>query len=149
VRLLKDAAPRVRMDVRGVSDIITAQALLPIELEFSDVYGLARAEMVYRVEREPDAPHVVELSDFSVGSKLFETRFSWPAASVTLVAGDRLTLFAEAEDFNDVTGPTVTRSADVTLRVVTRDDLLAELARREQEFRQEFERTIEPSCAIE
>ncbi|MEE9294326.1 MAG: hypothetical protein V3W34_05080 [Phycisphaerae bacterium] len=143
VRVLKDAAPRVRMEVRGVSDIITAQALLPVELEFSDVYGLARAELIYRIAREEDAAHVVPLEAFNAGAKLFETRLNWPADSVALVAGDRLTLFAEAEDFNDVSGPSVARSGDMILRIVTRDELLGELARREQEYRQEFERALE------
>ena len=52
-------------------------------------------------------------------------------------------LQARAQDQNDITGPGVGESARYTLRVVSAEALLAELSRREQEYRQEFERLID------
>ena len=143
VRIIKDDAPRVRLKVPGVSDIITPQALLPIEMSFSDTYGLSRAEMVYKIGREGYGPEVVELSDFKPYMTVFDTKLSWAVESISLIPGDRLTLHAEAADFDDISGPNEGRSAEATYRVLSRDDLLAELARREQEYRMEFERVIE------
>ena len=57
--------------------------------------------------------------------------------------GEKLTLSVRAADFNTVSGPGTSESAEISLRVVTRDELLAELARREQEFRIDFERLID------
>jgi hypothetical protein len=54
-----------------------------------------------------------------------------------------VTLLARAMDFDDVSGPNVAKSLETTLRVVTREELLAELARREQEYRMDFEHLIE------
>ncbi len=143
VRVLKDDAPRVRLRVLGVSDAVTPQALLPIEMTFSDTYGLSAAEMVYTVAREGYEPELVELSDFKPGMTQFETKLHWPVSPLGLVPGDRLTLYAVGRDFDDVSGPNEGRSSTATYRVVSTDELLAELARREQEFRQEFERAIE------
>lgn len=66
-----------------------------------------------------------------------------PVASLPVIAGDRVTVFARASDLDDVSGPNVASATAVTLRVVTRDELLAELARREQEYRRDFERAVD------
>jgi len=54
-----------------------------------------------------------------------------------------LTLLARASDGNDVSGPNTAHSVEHILRVVTRDELLAELARKEQEYRRSFERLVD------
>ncbi len=143
IRVIKDAAPRVRMKLTGVSDIITTQALLPVEMSFSDVYGIARAEMFYEIARVTGDPNRVDLSDFTPGMTKYDTVLRWSVGALPLVPTDRLTLYAEAADFDDVSGPNEAKSATLSLRIVTSDELLAELARREQEYRQEFERVIE------
>ncbi len=143
VRVVEDAAPRVRMKINGVSDIITAQALLPIEMSFSDSFGLADTELTYQIAREGYELEKIQLDDFVPGITNFDTKLLWGASSLPLVPGDHLTLFARATDFNDITGPGESKSGAVTLRIVTREEMLAELARREQEYRQEFERIIE------
>ena len=51
-------------------------------------------------------------------------------------------MFVRAKDFDDVSGPNEAQSAPITFRIVTTDELLLELARREQEYRQEFERVV-------
>lgn len=143
IRVLKDAAPRVRMKIPNVSDIITAEAILPLEMAFSDTYGLARAELVYQLTREGFGIEVVPLSDFKTRMTKFDTHLRWPVSPLAVVPGDRLTLFAQAADFNDVDGPGESQSAAATMRVVSRDEFLVEMARREQEYRREFERVVE------
>jgi hypothetical protein len=54
-----------------------------------------------------------------------------------------LLLTAKASDFDDVSGPNIGQSAPLGLRVVTAEELLAELARREQEYRMDFERLVD------
>ena len=70
----------------------------------------------------------------------FSTSLSWPVAAEGLSAGETLTLSVRASDLNNVTGPSTAQSPELTLRLVTREELLAELARREQEYRMDFER---------
>ncbi len=149
VRVLKDSPPRVSMKVLGAGDLITAAAIFPLELSFTDTYGLASAELSYQIVRKESTPVVESLDGFTPGMKVFDTTRSWPVATAGVVPGSRLTLFAQARDFNDISdqagnsGPGESQSAIANFRVVTTDELLAELARREQEYRQEFERVIE------
>jgi len=143
IRTLKDEPPRVRMKIIGVSDVITPQALLPIEVSCSDTFGLSKAEMVYKIGREGSKPVTVKLPGFKTQMKKFDANLSWPVAAIELVPGDRLTLSARAADFDDISGPNESQSAPAVYRVISTDELLAELARREQEYRQEFERVIQ------
>ena len=54
-----------------------------------------------------------------------------------------MALHARAADADDVSGPNEAQSVEHILRVVTRDEFLADIARREQEYRQSFERLLE------
>jgi hypothetical protein len=107
------------------------------------VYGLSSAEMVYGTGHDGEVMEVVPLDDFKPYMTKFDTKLSWSIASLSLAPGDRLTTYAQAVDFNDVSGPGEGKSSSAAFRVVTPDELLAELARREQEYRQDFERAIE------
>jgi len=143
VRVSVDEPPRARMKLAGVGEMITDEALLPFELDFADTYGLAAAELVYLVSREDAREHLVLLPGFKPGATTFTTSLPWPVTEAALRPGERITLFARAADFDTVAGPNVAQTPDLTLRVVTRDEFLSELRRREQELRTDFERLVD------
>lgn len=145
VRLLEDKPPRIKMSVRGAGDMITPEAILPVELEYVDDFGLASAMMTSRMIRgdEPPAePKEEPVEGFEPNSRNFTATLPWPVATHGFKEGDRLILQADAADFDDIAGPNHGQSPPLNLRVVTREELLAELNRREQEYRQDFERLI-------
>jgi hypothetical protein len=143
LQLIKDESPRVRLKVPNVGEMITPEAVLPIELEVEDTYGLADARLVYRISREGAEESSEVPAAFRPRMTTFTATLHWPVASVGPLPGERLTLLARAADFDDVSGPKTSQSPEVVLRVVTAEELLAELARREQEFRADFERLID------
>jgi hypothetical protein len=143
IQVSMDEPPRVRMKLPGVGEMITTNAILPIELEFNDELGLSSAEWVHEVLSETQRQQVHQAPSFEPYAATLNTSVRWPIESEGLAPGDRLSLYAQAEDFNTVSGPGQGRSPEVTLRVVTADDLLAEMARREQQLRMDFERLID------
>jgi hypothetical protein len=143
LRMLKDDAPQARLRAPGVGEMITPQAVLPLEMQASDAYGLAAVELRYFLTRESTTDGVIELSSFKPAMNSFAESFTWPVSSIEAAAGDRLSIRGSASDFDDVSGPKVTESAELSLRVVTPDELLNELSRREHEFRMDFERLID------
>jgi hypothetical protein len=143
IRVMPDEPPRVRMRLPDVGDMITPEAVLPIELEFTDTYGLAEGSLHYEISREETERGVIPLATFEPYALRFATTVSWPVATAGLVPGDILTLQARASDFDDVSGPNEAESPQTTVRVVTREELLAELARREQESRADFEHVVD------
>lgn len=143
LRVIDDGPPHVRMKLPGVGDMITPEAVVPIELEFSDTYGLAGAELLYRVSHDGEKPGSIALPEFQPHMTTFATSVNWKVAAETVQPGQRITLVARANDFNPAAGKGAASTPEITLRIVTRDELLAELARREQEYRMDFERLVD------
>ncbi len=148
LRVVSDEPPRARMKLLGVGDMITPEAILPIEVEFADTYGLATVELIYETSREGAQESLIPLPGFGPRSTNFKMTLSWPVSSAELMAGETVVLRARAADSDDVSGPNVAQSPDMTLRVVTREELLSELARREQEYRMDFERLVDSQEAL-
>ena len=143
VRVIPDEPPRAGMKLVGVGNMITPQAILPIEVECTDTYGLATVELLYHTSREGETEKNIALPSFTPSMPALTTDIEWPVKTEAMIPGERLILSVRAKDFNTVSGPGLSESPEVALRVVTRDELLAELARREQEFRIDFERLID------
>jgi hypothetical protein len=122
--------------------MITPQAVLPIETDFSDAYGLASARIVHASSKSQDKPMAEPLPDFEPPAKTFTHAVDWSVADHGLAQGDQLSLWAEATDFDDVSGPNLGKSSPARFRIVSREELLTELNRRQQEYRQDFERYL-------
>ena len=143
LRLLKDDPPQARLRAPGVGEMITQEAVLPLEMQASDTYGLATVEVRYTLTRESTQDGPIDLGGFKPYMNTFSEALTWPGSSMVPAPGDRVSLRGSAADFDDVSGPKTTESSEITVRVVTPDELLAELARREHEFRMDFERLID------
>ncbi len=143
LRVIKDEPPRVRIKIEGAGDMITADAVLPMTVEASDTYGLAALALLYRVRGDDESEGAIALPAFTPRMTTFSQEFSWSVSKAAVTPGDQLAFTGRASDFDDVSGPNVTETPETALRVVTRDELLAELARREQEYRMDFERLVE------
>lgn len=143
VRVTPDEAPTVRLKLSGAGDMITPEAVLPLELDFADTYGLAEAVLEYQLSRDEGATKRTELPGFSPGTRTYSQRISWSVGAVGAVPGETLALSARAADFDDISGPNTSQSPVTRLRVVTREELLADLIRREQELRADFERLVD------
>lgn len=144
IRLVADKPPVVKMRIKDAGDMITPDAILPVEGTFNDQYGLASAGIGFQVAREDSSPQegVEPIAGFVPGSKSFAHTVDFAGAEHGLVQGDRITLYCEASDFDDVSGPNVGKSPPMFLRVVSHEELLSDLSRREQEHRRDFERLL-------
>jgi hypothetical protein len=143
IRVIRDEPPRVRMELGNVGDMITPEAVVPISLECRDEYGLSHVELTTRVMGGDEPERLIPLPTFQSHAKSFRTSAVWQASSEKLVPGDRVALSVRAADLDDIDGPNVAQSPDLSLRVVEGDELLSELARRERECRVGFERTVD------
>ncbi len=143
VRMLADRPPQVKMKIRGAGEMLTPVAVLPIEMEFNDVYGLAEVGLVHNVTRR-DVEDVLNarepLDGFEPGTVIYTHTRNWALPAHGIQEDDTLVLLAQASDFDDVSGPNVGESTPFSFRIVSREELLSELNRREQEYRLDFSR---------
>lgn len=146
IRLVSDRPPTVRVRLPGVGSMIVPNAVLPIVAEFEDNWGLATAEFEYQIDRatatSQPAPVTQLLPDFEPQQTRFTHRWEWDLSPLGLAPQNRLSVSARARDFKDFGEPNEGRSPAQALRVVTREELLADFTRREQEQRQALEQLI-------
>ncbi len=143
IRLLKDNPPQVKLLFAHVGNMITLAAKIPVEIDMNDDLGLGSADMLYRIDNPDASQQSVTLPDFKPRSKQYAAQFDWPVKSTGAAVGEQVAVFAKAQDLNLVSGPGVGESTTITFRVVTADEFLAEINRREQEFRRQFERAVD------
>ncbi|HSW47220.1 MAG TPA: hypothetical protein VLM89_16780 [Phycisphaerae bacterium] len=144
IRLAADEPPAVKMWIKGAGELILNQAVLPIEIECMDTYGLSSASLVARPlgEKEPSAPTTQPVEGLDPGSRTFRRSLDWTPSSRGFQEGDRFSLHAESADFAPPEGSNIGRSQAIGFRLVSREELMAELNRREQEYRLDFERWV-------
>ncbi|MBU0640914.1 MAG: hypothetical protein KKB50_18775 [Planctomycetes bacterium] len=146
LKVAADRPPAVRLDAAGVGELVTVLAELPLVCQLTDTYGLGSGGLM--VQPRDETPRLIELPGFVAGRREFQTSASFSPSSAGLAAGDRLRLWVEAAD-QDPRGPNVGRSVALELEVVSRDDFLTDMARRELELRREFERLISAQRALQ
>ena len=147
LRVTPDRPPVVRARLEGIGDLIVPQAVLPIHATLRDDYAVRKAELVCAASVEGEGePRTVRQPfggpDQTYDGKRIEAAHRQDCQPLGLPVGARLTLRVEATDNDTVAGPNVGTSRGFTLKVVTEDTLRAELLRREQEQRLEFERLL-------
>ena len=148
VRVGRDDPPRIRMSLPAIGDVITPEAILPIEITGEDTYGLATAVLRMHIDRATPVNTTIPLPGFHPGAKTITASLDVALSDANVRPGDRVELRAEASDFDDVSGPNVAQSPEVTFRVVTRETLLIELARQEKEHRRELEQLVDAQEAL-
>lgn len=172
INLTADTPPKVRMSMPGVGEMVVPGAQLPIRVECEDNLGIESVELVHCVRpngKDASNSETAEtLPRFTARQTKYEVRHALPLAPLTLSPGDQITLYSRARDYQPATSiahqdterqaeaatvghsiagdpaaaANLGESIRYTLRVVTPEELLAELGRRENEWRREFEQII-------
>ena len=139
LKVVNDRPPKVRLELNGVGEYITPLAQLPLQLHFVDEYGLGAIDLFVQTGAQP--ARGVPLEGFKPAPREFQTQTTLAIEPFGVQPEDRLRLWAEAADL-DPRGPNLGRCEPVELRVLSTEDFLAQMARRELELRREFERLL-------
>lgn len=144
-KVVADQPPTVKLSLAETSDVITPAAELSLDVNFADTYGLSRGGVF--VQRNEDPPTLLPMQAIEPATRESRASLAWGVDALAVQPGDRVRLWAEAADL-DPAGPNVGRSEPLVLRVLTPADFLAEMAKREMELRQEFERLISEQSGV-
>jgi hypothetical protein len=160
-----DQAPRVSVRLPATRGMVTPEARIPFECESSDDFGLTGLGAVLRslgpgeqaaAERTVDfraqladalvaVGQPASLREVQLNNALDFTAFPDQAG---IQPGGSLQIVFEAADNDDQSGPNIGRSAVFSLRVVTPEELRADLLRREKELRQVFQQAVQDQEAL-
>jgi len=145
VRVVDDAAPRIRLQKRGVGTMVVPVALVPYTFRATDDVKVVdgRIEVVKSAgDRQAPEPQVIPLPTDRLGTDAVEIEGEMELGPLNLTPGAFLALTAFGKD-NAQPEPHEGKSDPVALKVVTLEDLTNELLGRQQEQRNFFEELIQ------
>ena len=169
LRIEPDRAPAVALTRLAVRGDISTRALVPLMIDARDDFGVAAMEIAAEFvspasttqpttgpagapasqpTSQPARKFAVKLEQ--AGQPVLAVRHEVDLEPLRLAVGQVVRMEAVCTDTlpDSFGGPNVTRSAVQTLRVVTDEELLEELVRRQKEVHQEFERWVNLEAEI-
>ena len=138
VRIVKDQPPRLKLRLRGIGDMVTPAAVIPMTVHIQDDYGVNTADLLWRISSE-DGESKIPLEEIEAGTRKTEILHRWELMPLSLPPEQFLSFHVDALDFDDVAGPNLGSSETFTLKVVTIEEFAIEMIRRQQEQRREME----------
>ena len=157
VSLKEDAAPRVRAELLGISGLVSSRAMLPTEYQVADEYGLNDLSFAANWKTEqPEADDQPQSTSAVIATLDQQESKPWRSAEnvavfdllpMQLPPGTSLRLAVVAHDNRPET-PGEGKSQEFLLRVVTDEELRADLLRREDEQRKAFEQAYEIQLSL-
>ncbi|MFO0891050.1 MAG: DUF4175 family protein [Isosphaeraceae bacterium] len=153
VRVFKDEAPRVVITDPKTDRDVPQDATVPVGVELDDDYGLHSARLIYRTstgESEPQPAVVIPLwtppESKDPGQPVYvkhqEKGHTWELAPLRLQPGSIITFYADARDFDTISGPNIGKSREYRLRIVSREDASRQFDDARRELREEIARIL-------
>lgn len=138
-----DNPPSVDFVLEGIGTAVTENALLPIRSKIKDDYDLDKAWIESVIDEQPVVQSPLLVTSQGEGNVDLDLKAQREAGQTTPSVGSVLALMVAASDFLDFHGaPHVGRSTPIQLSVVTPDQLLILLDRREAAMRGRVEQII-------
>jgi len=134
----EDRPPSVSLSGPGMTEAVTPHATVGITVDASDDFALAKLELHGQVQPltapgatapPPTSPPTTIASFADAAGAQATTRHALAEISSMAALGDQLLVTGWASDANTVSGPGVTTSSPILLRVVTEEALRQELDR--------------------
>ncbi len=142
---IPDEAPKVNVTLRGIGTAVTEDVLIPIEGTIQDDYEVAK--QWFHVEINDQAPSQLPIQiqpANKVQDRIDFRQLRNDETGIALKPKDKLLLIIQAEDKHSLgSGPNIGNGDRYQLDVVTKDELLTMLDRRELGLRKRFEQIID------
>ena len=142
-----DESPVVNTRPRGVRNSITRRAVIPVEGEITDDYGVAEARFEYRIDTEPDYRRH-PFQKMADQSREFTIDERFEVLELDLALGQKLTLSVFADDGDNLNGPHGKRGEATVFQIVSPEELLSLISARELNLRHRFTQILREVEAI-
>lgn len=155
IGVVRDQIPETTMRLSGIGSAITPIARLPVEATAKDDYGIESVQVMMNVQSKKDQSESAEPSvqthvltpeldrDGKTNLTIDLRTLTDDKILQTIEPGAMVTIGTTAKDRFDLSTPHITQGELVRLQVVTPEELLATLERRELEFRSRLEQAID------
>jgi hypothetical protein len=144
-----DGEPQVKVKLTGIGGMVVPGAKLPCSVRINDDFAVRDVRLAYEWRTDVSAGEQIG-EEIPLGQEVVGAEgrqrvafdYDFQLAPLKIATGSALKFVFQANDNDDVSGPKTGRSTALLLRVVTEDELRADLLRREKEQRVEFEHLL-------
>ena len=137
-----DRPPELDLRLRGVGNVVTRQARIPVVGKIQDDYGVARSGFEYLVDSSQE-PVIKPFAQAPGGRTELDVAERFELLPLDLKLGQKLSLAVAVQDSDVLTGPHEVRSERYLFTIVSNDELLAVLSTKELGLRPRFEQILE------
>jgi hypothetical protein len=149
VDLTPDKPPTVRVTYpTRQEELVTRVATLEIGFDAADDFGIARLALHYKIDDGPEQSIPLDIGNAS--PRTLHNRYAWkisrltpPAATKPTLEGSSIEYWLEAEDNNNVTGPSRGSSEHYSAKVVSEAEKKAEIFARMGASIQDVQRGVQ------
>lgn len=151
---IPDEAPTVEVRRRGVRNVVTRTASIPLTGTIRDDYGVAEAGFEYRVDAL-DLKHISFQNpprgqrEFTLAAMPQEAAERFSVLPLELKEGQKLSLTVVAADADDHTGPHRVHGETFDFLIVSPEELLGRLYDQEVNLRARLEQILEETSRIQ
>jgi hypothetical protein len=143
VSAISDQTPQVDLVLQGIGTAITENALLPIAGSIKDDYDVKQAWIETVLDENAPLKTALQLTQDGKTSQQLDLKTLREEGTLVAKVGSTLGLTVAAEDYLDLTtDPHVGRANPIQLGIVTPDQLLIVMERRELAMRARLEQII-------
>jgi hypothetical protein len=147
IRAVPDEPPQLRLAARGVGELVTPVARLPVSVEARDDYGIGEVRVVVRTDGGAAREAVLPVAD-GAGRQLVSGDVTVVASDLAAAPGQRLLVEGVAADTKAPGGPQLGLSTELVFRVVSTAELLNALLVTQLDLRRDLEHQAELQRAL-
>ncbi|HUT37066.1 MAG TPA: hypothetical protein VNE39_26535 [Planctomycetota bacterium] len=127
IEILPDEPPEIALDSPPNQVVVKPEASIPFQFTATDRYGVASAEIVKVIPaRESETKETEEsLADWKAEGKTqraLQVTHQLPVSKLAIAPGKSATLRVVAKDWNNVSGPGVSRSAAIVVTLLSPEE---------------------------
>jgi hypothetical protein len=143
ISAIADQPPQVDLVLDGIGTAVTENAVLPVNGKVKDDYDVKRAWLETVLDNSPSEKSAITVENDGKANSQLDLKAARDLGKLLAKAGSTLGLTLVAEDYADLAdGAHVGRANPIQLNVVTPDQLLILLERRELAMRARLEQII-------
>jgi len=144
IQVMPDISPSVSLGVEGLGGNVTPMAALPLRIGVKDDNAVGRLQAAIEVAGLDPQPDAIEVALDGPLRRELDIRADVDLRPLNLTPGRIVRVRAEATDTLPprLGGPNVAVSEARAFRIVTPEELMGEMVRRQKELRMEFVETI-------
>lgn len=144
---LEDEPPRVSLLRPGADFELGERMQVPLLIEATDDFGVARLEVVYRLA--PDGEETLAPIEIETGAREVARAHVWDLAGVNLLPGDQILYRVRAVDINTVTGPGIGETPEYVVRFPSLAEIHENARRAQDDAVEQLEEMAERSRQLQ